>query len=55
LILVYLDLLKVDAFAAVVFFTAIVTALIAGISFHEFSHALPRIPWATPRRAAEDA
>ncbi len=39
MILVYLDLLKVDAFATVVFFTAIVTALIAGISFHEFSHA----------------
>ena len=39
MILVYLDLLKVDAFAAVVFFTAIVTALVAGISFHEFSHA----------------
>ena len=34
-----LEILKVDAFAAVVFFTAIVTALIAGISFHEFSHA----------------
>ncbi len=39
MIFVYLDLLKIDAFAAFVFFGAIVTALIAGISFHEFSHA----------------
>ncbi len=36
---VYLDLFDDDAFAAVIFFTAIVTALIGGISFHEFSHA----------------
>ncbi len=39
MIFVYLDLLDIDAFAAFVFFGAIVTALIAGISFHEFSHA----------------
>jgi len=39
LILVYLDLLDIDAFAAVVLFGAIATALVAGISFHEFSHA----------------
>jgi Zn-dependent protease len=39
LIFVYLDLLDVDVFATLVFFSAICTALIAGISFHEFSHA----------------
>ena len=36
---VYLDLLDVNAFAAFVFLGAIVSALVAGISFHEFSHA----------------
>lgn len=36
---VYFDLFRDDPFAAVIFFTAIVTALIGGISFHEFSHA----------------
>jgi len=35
----FIDLFDVDPFAAVVFFTAIITALILGISFHEFSHA----------------
>jgi Zn-dependent protease len=39
MIFVYLDLLDIDAFAAFVLFGALVTALIAGISFHEFSHA----------------
>jgi Zn-dependent protease len=39
LIFFYFDLLDVDAFAAVVLFGAILTALVAGISFHEFSHA----------------
>lgn len=34
-----LQLLDIDAFAAVVYATALVTALIVGISFHEFSHA----------------
>ncbi|MEE8369803.1 MAG: site-2 protease family protein [Dehalococcoidia bacterium] len=35
----YLDRLDNDPFAALVFFGALVTALVAGISFHEFSHA----------------
>jgi len=39
MIWVFIDLFDVDPFAAVVFFSAIVTALILGISFHEFSHA----------------
>ena len=39
LIFVYSDLFDIDAFAALVFLTATLTALIAGISFHEFSHA----------------
>lgn len=39
MIFVYFDLLDIDAFAAFVLFGALVTALIAGISFHEFSHA----------------
>jgi len=39
MIFVYLDLLDIDVFAAFVLFGALVTALIAGISFHEFSHA----------------
>jgi Zn-dependent protease len=39
MIFTFLDLLDVDALAAVVFLTAIATALVAGISFHEFSHA----------------
>ncbi|MDO8614459.1 MAG: site-2 protease family protein [Dehalococcoidia bacterium] len=39
MIFVYGDLLDVDAFATLVFVGAVVTALIAGISFHEFSHA----------------
>lgn len=39
MIFVYLDLLQIDLLASVVFIGALVTALIAGISFHEFSHA----------------
>jgi len=39
MIFVYFDLLDIDAFAAFVLFGALVTALIVGISFHEFSHA----------------
>jgi Zn-dependent protease len=39
MIFVYLDLLDIDAFATVVLFGAMATALVAGISFHEFSHA----------------
>ncbi len=39
MIFVYLDLLEIDAFAALVLFGAVVTALVVGISFHEFSHA----------------
>ena len=35
----YFDLFDVDAFAAVVFIGATITALLAGICFHEFSHA----------------
>lgn len=35
----YLGLVSQDPFAALVFVAAIGTALIAGISFHEFSHA----------------
>lgn len=39
MIFVYLELLDRDAFAAIIFFTAVVSALVLGISFHEFSHA----------------
>lgn len=39
MIFYFYDLLDVDVFATLVFFSAMVTALIAGISFHEFSHA----------------
>src|SRR3990172_12694485 len=39
MIFVYLDLLKIDPFATVVLFGALASALVAGISFHEFSHA----------------
>jgi Zn-dependent protease len=39
MIFVFLDFLDISLFAAIVFFSAIVTALILGISFHEFSHA----------------
>jgi Zn-dependent protease len=39
MIFVYLDLLEIDPLASLVFFGALVTALVTGISFHEFSHA----------------
>jgi Zn-dependent protease len=39
MIFVFLDFLDIDLFAAIVFFSAMVTALVLGISFHEFSHA----------------
>src|SRR3972149_4083269 len=39
MIFVYLDLLDIDAFAALVLFGAGSPAFVAGISFHEFSHA----------------
>lgn len=39
MIFVFLDLFEVDPFAGIIFFTAIITALVLGISFHEFSHA----------------
>ena len=39
MIWIFIELFDIDPFAALVFFTAIITALILGISFHEFSHA----------------
>ena len=39
MIFVFLDLFDIDPFAALILFTAIATALVLGISFHEFSHA----------------
>jgi Zn-dependent protease len=39
MIFVYFDLLDIDAVAAFVLFGALTTALLTGISFHEFSHA----------------
>jgi len=39
LIFAYLDLLRGSQAAFLVFFGAVVTALLVGISFHEFSHA----------------
>jgi len=39
MIFVSLDLFDIDPFAAIIFFSAIATALVLGISFHEFSHA----------------
>lgn len=52
LIFVYLDLLDIDAFAAMIFAGATITALILGISFHEFSHAFTadRLGDGLPRR-----
>src|SRR5574341_1833650 len=35
----FLDLWDIDPFASLVFVTATITALMAGIAFHEFSHA----------------
>ncbi len=39
MVFVYIDLLREDPLAFLVFFGAVVMALLAGISFHEFSHA----------------
>jgi Zn-dependent protease len=52
LVFVYIDLFRDDPFAAVVFITAIATALLIGISFHEFSHAFmaDRLGDRLPRR-----
>ncbi len=36
----YLDLLEVSPWLFIVFFGSVVTALLVGIAFHEFSHAL---------------
>jgi len=48
----YLDRLDNDPLAALVFFGALVTALVAGIAFHEFSHAFVAdyLGDTTPRR-----
>jgi len=53
LIFVYLDLLDIDVFAAVILFGAVATALVTGISFHEFSHAYvaDRLGDELPRRS----
>jgi len=40
MLFVYLDLLQDNVLAFVVFFGAVATALIVGLSFHEFSHAI---------------
>jgi Zn-dependent protease len=52
LIFVFFDLLKIDFFAAVVLSGALVSALMAGLSFHEFSHAFvaDRLGDGLPRR-----
>jgi len=51
LIFAYLDLLRGSETAFFVFFGAVVTALLVGISFHEFSHAFAaeRLGDPTPR------
>lgn len=51
MIFAYLDLLKVNAQAFFVLVGAVVTALLVGITFHEFSHALAatRLGDPTPR------
>jgi Zn-dependent protease len=53
LILAYLDLLQENALAFFIFFGAVVTALLVGISFHEASHAFvaDTLGDPTPRRA----
>lgn len=52
MIFVFFDLLKIDFFAAAVLSGALVSALIAGLSFHEFSHAFvaDRLGDGLPRR-----
>ncbi len=39
MIFIYADLLRIDPLAFLVFFGAVVVALLVGIAFHEFSHA----------------
>src|SRR5438034_11665442 len=39
MIFIFLDFLSINFFAAVIFVGAMITALVLGISFHEFSHA----------------
>ncbi|MBI1886229.1 MAG: site-2 protease family protein [Chloroflexi bacterium] len=53
MVFAYLDLLREDVLAFFVFFGAVVSALLVGISFHEFSHALvaDSLGDPTPRRA----
>jgi Zn-dependent protease len=52
LIFAFRDLFDIDVFAALVFVGAIITALVTGISFHEFSHAYTadRLGDGLPRR-----
>src|SRR3989304_5223587 len=52
LIFVYFQLLDIDVLAAFVLMGALVSALVAGISFHEFSHAFvaDRMGDGLPRR-----
>ncbi len=52
MIFIFLDFLSINFFAAVIFVGAIITALILGISFHEFSHAFiaDRLGDGLPRR-----
>ena len=52
MILIFLDFLSINFFAAVIFVGAIITALVLGISFHEFSHAFiaDRLGDGLPRR-----
>lgn len=51
MIFAYRDLLKVNPEAFFVFVGAVVTALLLGLTFHEFSHALAatRLGDPTPR------
>ncbi len=52
MILIFLDFLSINFFAAVIFVGAMITALVLGISFHEFSHAFvaDRLGDGLPRR-----
>ncbi len=53
MLIAYADLLEENALAFLVFFGAVTSALLVGISFHEFSHALvaDTLGDPTPRRA----
>ena len=52
MIFIFLDFLSINFFAAVIFVGAMITALVLGISFHEFSHAFvaDRLGDGLPRR-----